>query len=70
MKHPTTVENMPPQAAPGIIDTATLELLAKWKAEDATTDPAAISAAEREVAEFKKSMNQSRAESGEPPVFS
>lgn len=70
MKQATNVENMPTQGGPGIIDTATLELLAKWKAEDATTDPAAIRAAEREVAEFKKSMNASRAESAEPPVFS
>jgi len=45
-------------------------LLAQWKAEDATIDPAAIRAAEREVSEFKKSMNASRAEAGEPPVYS
>jgi hypothetical protein len=70
MKQPTTVENMPIQAAPGAIDTATLDLLAKWKAEDATTDPTAIQAAEREVSEFKRAMNANRAESGGPPVFS
>jgi hypothetical protein len=70
MKNPTIVENLPPQAASGGIDTATLELLAKWKAEDATKDPEAIRAAERDVSEFKKALNSNRSESGEPPLFS
>jgi len=69
MKQPPTVEDLPPQAPSGQIDTATLELLARWKAEDATQDPEAIPAAEREVSEFKQSINANRAESGESPIF-
>ena len=70
MKNPTTVENLPPQVPSGSVDTATLDLLAKWKAEDATQDPEAIKAAEREVSEFKKALNANRSESGESPLFS
>jgi hypothetical protein len=34
----------PPEQAPGgAIDTATLELLAAWKAQDATTNPEGVS---------------------------
>ena len=70
MKQPTTVETMPSPVPTGSIDTATLELLAKWKAEDATQDPESIRAAERELSEFKKSINANRSESGEPALFS
>jgi hypothetical protein len=69
MKQQTTAENSPIQATVGAVDNATLELLAKWKAEDATKDPEAIRSAERELAEFKKAMNESRLESGEHPLF-
>jgi hypothetical protein len=44
----------------GHIDTATLELLAAWKTEDATINPEAIRAAEHELSEFKDSMNANR----------
>ena len=60
MKQPTTVENMPSPVPAGSIDTNTLGLLARWKAEDATQDPDAIRAAEREVSEFKNSINENR----------
>jgi hypothetical protein len=43
-----------------LIDTATLELLAAWKAEDATTDPDKLREADEEIAEFKKAMNENR----------
>jgi hypothetical protein len=65
MKSPTTVENLPPQVPSGSVDTATLNLLAKWKAEDATQDPEAIKVAERELSEFKKALNANRSEFGE-----
>src|ERR1700722_12670203 len=42
------------------IDTATLELLAAWRAGDSTTDPEKLHEAD-EVAEFKKAMNEHRA---------
>jgi hypothetical protein len=53
----------------GSVDTATLELLASWKAEDATTDPELIRAAEDEVSEFMKAMNENRAATGERLLF-
>lgn len=74
MKQQTTSESspMPPLVQPssnGAIDSATLELLAQWKQEDATQNPEEVRAAERELAEFKKAMNESRAHSGEPVLF-
>jgi hypothetical protein len=51
------------------VDRATLELLAAWRAEDATTDPEEIRAAADELAEFKRSMNESRVSAGEPPLY-
>jgi hypothetical protein len=71
MKHQAIPETnpMPPLAQPSNnnpIDTATLELFAKWRAEDATDDPEELRAAEKELAEFKKAMNENRAHAGEP----
>jgi hypothetical protein len=51
------------------VDTATLELLASWKAQDATTDPDKIRVADEEVAEFKKAMNETRAATGARLLF-
>jgi len=56
-----------PNARP--IDTATLELLARWKAQDATDDPEELRAAEQELAAFKKSMNENRTRAGAPPLY-
>ena len=53
----------------GSIDTATLELLAAWKAEDATTDPEKLLEADKEIAEFKKAMNENRAATGARLLF-
>ena len=53
----------------GAVDTATLELLAAWKAEDATTDPEKIREADEEVTEFMKAMNRNRAATGERLLF-
>ena len=73
MKQPSTTqpasEPPPPPVPGGSVDTATLELLATWKAQDATTDPEKIRAAEEEVAEFMKAMNRNRAETGERLLF-
>jgi hypothetical protein len=64
MKQPTTSQLIAPPppsvTGNGSADTATLVLLAKWRIEDATTDPEQIRAAEREIAEFRKAMNESR----------
>jgi len=51
------------------IDTATLELLAAWKAEDATTDPEKLREADEEIAEFKKAMNENRSATGARLLF-
>jgi len=53
----------------GSVDTATLELLAAWKAQDATTDPEKLREADEEVAEFKKAMNANRAATGACLLF-
>lgn len=72
MKQPSTTEPVsePQPPAPGrSVDTATLELLASGKAQDATPDPEAIRAAEDEVSEFMKAINQNRAATGERLLF-
>ena len=72
MKQPTTSQTSvptPPQTQDGSVDTATLELLASWRQQDATADPEQVRAAERELAEFKKAMNENRALAGEPVLF-
>jgi hypothetical protein len=53
----------------GSIDTASLKLLASWRLQDATDDPEEVRAAEQELAEFKKAMNDARAAAGEPPLY-
>lgn len=72
MKQPTTSQPItaPPRQAPsGSVDTATLELLAGWRQQDATTDPEQVRAAEKELAEFKKAMNGNRVGAGEPALY-
>lgn len=51
------------------IDATTLELLAQWKQEDATRNPNELRAAERDLAEFKKAMNQNRTEAGDSVLY-
>lgn len=61
---------MPPTPpSSGAIDTATLELLAAWRTEDATTDPEKLRQADEEIAEFKKAMNENRAATGARLLF-
>jgi hypothetical protein len=70
MKQPSTIQSVsapPPQMDP--IDTATLKLLAAWKAEDATTDPERLREADEEIAEFKKAMNENRSATGARLLF-
>jgi hypothetical protein len=71
MKQLSTIEpaSAPPPRPMGSVDTATLELLADWKAKDATTDPEKLREADEEVAEFKKAMNENRAAVGARLLF-
>ncbi len=72
-KQPTTVQsNVPPpphELNTDSIDKATLELLAAWKAEDATGDAEKLREADEEIAEFKKAMNENRAATGARMLF-
>jgi hypothetical protein len=70
MKQPSRVElasALPPPM--DSVDTATLELLAAWKAEDATSDPEKLREADEEIAAFKKTMNENRAIVGSRLLF-
>ena len=67
MKQPSTSQPMAPPPPGAAVDTATLELLAAWMRQDATEQ---IRAAEQEVAEFKKSMDENRGLAGEPKLYS
>ena len=74
MKHLTTSEttSRPPGAHPsanGSIDTATLDLLETWRLQDATDDPEQLRAAQQELTEFKKAMNENRTLLGEPLLY-
>ena len=71
MKHPIPSEPAPLPASKEAdeIDRATIALLARWRREDATTDPEALRAADQELADFKRALNESRAEAGEPLVY-
>jgi hypothetical protein len=60
---------LPPPQGRQAVDTATLDLLAAWRLEDATGNLDEIHAAERELSEFKKAMNETRALAGELPIY-
>ncbi len=47
------------------VDTATLDLLASWREEDATESAEEVRLAEVEVAEFMKALNDNRSRTGE-----
>lgn len=53
----------------GSVDYATLELLAAWRREDATTDREKLRQADKDIAEFKKAMNENRAATGARLLF-
>jgi hypothetical protein len=55
--------------AAGAVDTESLELLEAWAREDATDDPAKLGAAQQELDEFKKTMNENRAACGERILY-
>ncbi len=67
MTNPVSDQAPPPPVRS--VDTATLELLASWKAQDASTDPEQIRAAEEEVTEFIKAMNENRVATDERLLF-
>jgi hypothetical protein len=58
-----------PLSASGSIDTATLDLLEAWRLQDATDDLEQLRAAEHELTEFKRAMNEGRTLAGEPLLY-
>jgi hypothetical protein len=48
---------------------AMLDLLRRWPKEEATTDPVQLNAAEQELIEFMKAVNDARRFSGEPLLY-
>ncbi len=72
MKQPSTSQpTATPPPGPGTaVDIATLELLAAWRRQDATNDPEQIRAAEQELAEFKKAIDENRVSAGERKLYS
>jgi len=72
VKHRTTSEAActSPTSTNGSIDTATLEILASWRLEDSKPTPEQIRAAEEELREFKRAMNENRTTVGQPILFS
>jgi len=73
MRDQTVAENaqVPPLGQPLSVpvDTATLQLLSQWKQEDTTENPDEVRAAEDEIRDFKRALNESRSQSGEPLLF-
>jgi hypothetical protein len=73
MKHHAMSESPPlpgvGQPSGGAVDSATLELLATWKQEDAILTPDEVRAAQQELNDFKKAMNEIRSEAGELPLY-
>jgi len=70
MKQSSTLETTSNQPVlQDSIDTETLNLLASWRLQDATEDQEEIRAAERELTQFKKAMNDARTIVGEPHLY-
>jgi hypothetical protein len=65
----TPAPPMAPALANSAVDTATLELLQGWRLQDATDNPEEVRAAEQELTEFKRAMNENRALTGEPLLY-
>jgi hypothetical protein len=51
------------------MDTATLELLARWRLEDSKPTPDQIRVAQEELREFKRAMNENRSLAGKPSLY-
>ena len=71
MDRQTNAPSPEPSAPPAtrVLDTETMDLLKSWALEDATDDPEQLEAARKELDEFKKAMNDSRAASGEAVIY-
>ena len=59
-------ENLPAAETQKHPDQATLDLFARWDAEDETSDPEEIVRRQAEVEEFKQAMNRNRLASEGP----
>jgi len=65
----TPAPPMAPPSANSAVDTATLELLQGWRLQDATDKPEEVRAAEQELTEFKRAMNENRTLAAEPLLY-
>jgi hypothetical protein len=54
------IEEHLPATEHAVKDQATLDLLARWDAEDATTDPAELASRRQELDEFGQALNENR----------
>ncbi len=50
-------------------DSATIDLMNRWRRQDITGNPESIARAQAEVEEFKRRMNENRIMSGEASVL-
>lgn len=55
-------QGLPLRVTSPVRDQATLDLLAQWRAEDATDDPEEIARREREGEEFMRNLDRNRRE--------
>jgi hypothetical protein len=60
------IEENLPATADAANDQATLDLLTRWDAEDATTDPDEIISRRKQVDEFKQAVNKNRLQAEGP----
>ena len=51
------------------LDTATLDLIASWRRSDSTDNLDEVRAAERDLAAFKRAMNQNRIAADDPALY-
>jgi hypothetical protein len=54
------IEDHLPAAENSVSDQATLELLARWNAEDAAADAKEIASCRQELGDFKQAINENR----------
>ena len=62
-------DHLPPASPDTNVNQAAIDLLQSWLQDDAPSDPDQVLAAERELQEFKHSMNANRIATGERLLY-